>query len=137
MPKQTLRSLLDKAQRLTTELQQLSKTEPHFLDPEDIARELKDISGFIDNLKELPLNERQFAIRLAERMNRNGVDELSFGFLKTSLVSLFQSAQLFCRPRGLVLLVVDDVVMLSADDKEIGLGSPLFIGHRLEISGSA
>lgn len=46
------------------------------LDPEDIARELKDISGFIDNLKELPLSERQFAVRLAERMNRNGVDEL-------------------------------------------------------------
>ena len=32
------------------------------LDPEDIARELKDISGFVDNLKELPLSERQFAV---------------------------------------------------------------------------
>jgi hypothetical protein len=46
------------------------------LEAEDVAREQKEISKFIDNLKELPLNERQFAIKLAERMDRNGVDEL-------------------------------------------------------------
>lgn len=46
------------------------------LEKEDIARELKEISGFIDSLRELPLKERQFAINLAERMNRNGTDEL-------------------------------------------------------------
>ncbi len=41
-----------------------------------MARELKEITDFLDSLKELPLNERQFAIQLAERMNRNNVDEL-------------------------------------------------------------
>jgi hypothetical protein len=46
------------------------------LDEEDIARELKDITDFIDKVRELPLRERQFAINLAERMSRNGVDEL-------------------------------------------------------------
>lgn len=46
------------------------------LEAEDIARELKEISGFIDNLRELPLNERKFAVKIAERMNRNNVDEL-------------------------------------------------------------
>lgn len=45
-------------------------------DKEDIERELEEIKSFIDSLKELPLNERQFAIKLAERMNRNSVDEL-------------------------------------------------------------
>jgi len=46
------------------------------LQSEDVARELKEITDFSDSLKELPLNERQFAIQLAERMNRNNVDEL-------------------------------------------------------------
>ena len=46
------------------------------LDKEDIARELEEITSFIDNLKELPLKERQFAINLTERMHRNSVDEL-------------------------------------------------------------
>jgi hypothetical protein len=46
------------------------------LEASGVARELKEISAFIDSLKELPLNERQFAIKLAERMDRNGVDEL-------------------------------------------------------------
>jgi hypothetical protein len=57
-------------------LQSGLKSPDRLLEPEDIARELKEISNFIDNLKELPLNERQFAIKLAERMNRNNVDEL-------------------------------------------------------------
>ena len=35
-----------------------------------VKRELVDISSFIDKLNELPLNERQFAIRLAERIHR-------------------------------------------------------------------
>ncbi|MCJ9700180.1 hypothetical protein [Bradyrhizobium sp. SHOUNA76] len=46
------------------------------LDPEDVERELKEITDFLNSLKEVPLNERQFAIRLAERMNRLNVDEL-------------------------------------------------------------
>jgi hypothetical protein len=46
------------------------------LDDEDVAREMEEITDFLGRLKEVPLKERQFAIRLAERMNRNNVDEL-------------------------------------------------------------
>jgi hypothetical protein len=46
------------------------------LNIEDTARELTDIRSFINRLKELPLNERQFALKLTERMDRNGVEEL-------------------------------------------------------------
>jgi hypothetical protein len=46
------------------------------LSKSDIKRELQEMTGFLDNLKELPLQHRQFAIKLAERMNRNNVDEL-------------------------------------------------------------
>jgi hypothetical protein len=47
-----------------------------WLNIEDTAHELADIRDFINRLKELPLNERQFALKLTERMNRNGVEEL-------------------------------------------------------------
>ncbi|MBO4224745.1 hypothetical protein [Bradyrhizobium neotropicale] len=46
------------------------------LEEESIQRELKDITSFIDKLRELPLKERLFAIKLAERMVRNDTDEL-------------------------------------------------------------
>lgn len=49
------------------------------LDCEEIADHPDEIAGvceFVDNLKELPLQQREFAIRLAERMRRNKVNEL-------------------------------------------------------------
>ena len=46
------------------------------LEASDLARELKEITDFVDRLKELPHNERQFAIQLAERMDRNNTTRL-------------------------------------------------------------
>jgi len=43
---------------------------------EDDPDELPGIAGFIDKLKELPIEQRTFALRLAERMRRNGEDRL-------------------------------------------------------------
>ncbi|MCY1640680.1 hypothetical protein [Methylorubrum sp. SL192] len=37
---------------------------------------ISDLVDFIDRLKELPLDVREFALKLAERMRRNNVDEL-------------------------------------------------------------
>ncbi|MCP3441042.1 hypothetical protein [Bradyrhizobium sp. CCGUVB14] len=39
-------------------------------------KQIKGIHAFIDKLREVPLSEREFALSLAERMKRRGVDVL-------------------------------------------------------------
>ncbi|OKO88082.1 hypothetical protein AC629_11080 [Bradyrhizobium sp. NAS80.1] len=53
-------------------LAKASNWESMFNDPDQIM----GITSFIDKLKELPLSEREFAWRLAERMKRRGLDVL-------------------------------------------------------------
>jgi hypothetical protein len=42
----------------------------------DVDEEVVGLSKFIDSLKELPLDQREFAIKLAQRMKRQGNDDL-------------------------------------------------------------
>jgi DNA-binding transcriptional ArsR family regulator len=44
---------------------------------EGAENEIRGIRAFIDRLKELPLDEREFALKLAERMRRRNRDELT------------------------------------------------------------
>src|SRR5690606_15175763 len=45
-------------------------------DSMNLDEEVAGLTTFIDRLKELPLEERAFAIKLAERMRRRDVDDL-------------------------------------------------------------
>jgi hypothetical protein len=53
-------------------LAKVSNWESMFNDPDQIL----GISMFIDKLKEVPLSEREFALKIAERMKRRGLDAL-------------------------------------------------------------
>lgn len=67
-------------------------------EPEELPEELPGVVDFIDRLKELPLEQRTFAIKLAERMRRLNVSQLDtqdvIGAFQISAYKLNQHAGL-------------------------------------------
>jgi hypothetical protein len=64
----------------------------NYSEVEEIEDEVRGIRDFIDNLRELPLTERNFALAVAERMRRRGRDTLPvddvMGALRLSATAL-------------------------------------------------